>query len=376
MKIICDDSIYAAQEFLGPLAGSSDELSLVPAQEMLDQPLERVEVFVTRTVLRIDETLLERAPALRMVASVSAGFDHVDREALNARGVHFAHAPGCNALAVAQWVVAAWTRRLESQDHVHRSKARVGVIGHGEVGGRVAAFFRLLGHEVWCCDPPRARGGEDPSIDYRPLTDLLEGCQMLTLHVPLTREGEDKTEGLLRRAAVTDFLARGGAIINTSRGDTLELPATIPAGSAMIVDVWPGEPNPPWDWIVQHTASERLYATPHIAGYSAEAKLRGTSMVADAIAAFVGLERHEPSFALPDLRDHSSALHELSALTIDHERLVQTARAFDAAAPMDAAAAFSRSRREYAHRREWVAYAGHFEPGGSLEPYKSLLAVL
>jgi erythronate-4-phosphate dehydrogenase len=237
MKVIADDAIFACEELVQ--ARLPEEMALVrlPGREIAKADLSECVALLTRTVTKVDASLLGRAPQLRVVASASAGFDHVDRVALDERGVHFANAPGCNALAVAQWVSAAWTELLELPQHAHRREAIMGVVGYGQVGSRTAACLRALGHEVLVCDPLKSRAGECP--EHRPLEELLEACDALSLHVPLTRDGSDPTFELLGRAAAEAFLERGGTLINTSRGEVLELPEAIPDGSMLILDVWP-----------------------------------------------------------------------------------------------------------------------------------------
>jgi erythronate-4-phosphate dehydrogenase len=369
MRILCDDAVFAADTLLAPLAGS-DELQLAPGRQIGSMRLDEVEVLVTRTVTRVDAELLERAPKLAMVASASAGVDHVDVELLARRGLHFAHAPGCNALAVAQWVAAAWLRLLEAPRQAHRRDARVGVIGHGQVGRRVADLFHLLGHDTLHCDPPRARESEEARANYRSLEELLESCDLLTLHTPLTDAAPDATRALLTRASVESFLGRGGVIINTSRGEVLELPERVPESAAMILDVWPGEPHLPWSWLVREAARGRLLATPHVAGYSAEAKLRGTQAVAEAVAAFSGhISYVSPPVELPRARQGVGTLHGVTRLEEDHRSLLAVA------AGSDRDAAFTALRRGYAYRREFLAYARHFEAGASLAAHAPLLAL-
>lgn len=368
MQVIADDAIFACEALVQPRLPEGVSLRRLPGREIADADLSECVALLTRTVTKVDAALLERAPELRVVASASAGFDHVDRSALEARDVHFANAPGCNALAVAQWVSAAWTELLARPEHAQRRGARVGIVGHGEVGRRAAACLRALGHEVLVCDPPKARAGECP--EHRSLDELLERCDALSLHVPLSREGEDSTLGLVSARRAEAFLARGRALINTSRGEVLEQPGFIPDGSMMILDVWPDEPDLPWTWLASAVATERLWVSPHIAGYSAEAKLRGASMAVDAVAEHMGWGGEAPSVNLPAPHSRSPrALFELSARGEDHDRLVA------AAAGPDPAGAFTALRRGYAHRREFAAYRRHFAADGPLAAFSKLLDV-
>src|SRR5690606_20000991 len=127
------------------------------------EKLREAEALVIRTMTRIDAEFLARAPKLRFVGSASAGFDHVDLEALASAGIAFAHAPGCSARAVGEWVVAATAdatlrdsapSALRAWAEDPRARLRVGVVGCGAVGREVAHAFEAMGAELWLCDPP------------------------------------------------------------------------------------------------------------------------------------------------------------------------------------------------------------------------------
>ncbi len=366
MHFVADDAIHAIEQRLKPWLEPGESFRLLPGREIAKADLGACKALFTRTVTKVDAALLDAAPNLRVVASASAGFDHVDRALLAERGIHFAHAPGCNALAVAQWVAAAWVELCSREKHCHRSGARIGVVGHGQVGRRVAGMFRALGHDVWVNDPPLHDDGGLP--ESRPLDELLDQCQALSFHTPLTGDGAHPTRGLLDGQRAEAFLARGGALLNTSRGEVLELPASVPDTGAMVLDVWPGEPHCPWKWMRTWVDGKRVWATPHIAGYSEKAKARGAAMAVEAVAKALGRSGAPASPSLvarPPDRPHRLA--ELTTFLPDHRALVA---ALEAENP---AQAYTQLRRGYSHRCEYEAAS--FAPESHLAHFSPLLSI-
>ena len=166
----------------------------------------------------------------------------------------------------------------------------VGVIGVGNVGSKVAAACEGLGFEVLRNDPPKERqqtlaynSGYLRIVDFKDyysLDYLLENSDVVTLHVPL----DETTRGM----ADASFFARmkpGAIFINSSRGEVVDeaaLLANLHKLAAVVLDVWVGEPN-----INKELLQSAFIATPHIAGYSAEGKIKGTQMAVEAIRRYM-----------------------------------------------------------------------------------------
>ena len=164
------------------------------------------------------------------------------------------------------------------------------MIGVGNVGSKVAAACESLGFEVLRNDPPKERqqtlaynSGYLRIVDFKDyysLDYLLENSDVVTLHVPL----DETTRGM----ADASFFARmkpGAIFINSSRGEVVDeaaLLANIHKLAAVVLDVWVGEPN-----INRELLQSAFIATPHIAGYSAEGKIKGTQMVVEAIRRYM-----------------------------------------------------------------------------------------
>src|SRR5690606_4364319 len=132
---------------------------------------------------------------VRFVGSATIGTDHVDLDWLARAGIPFAHAPGCNAQAVVEYVLQAillWCERNGREP----ATLSLGVVGVGNVGGRLAAHAAALGMKVVPCDPPRERRGDQLEWPWAKIDDVM-ACDVVSLHVPLIKAGEDATCHLL-----------------------------------------------------------------------------------------------------------------------------------------------------------------------------------
>ncbi|MCR9162048.1 MAG: 4-phosphoerythronate dehydrogenase [Nannocystaceae bacterium] len=337
LRIVADDAIPHLSEAFG-------EVTRVRGAEITREHLLDADALLVRSVTRVDAALVEDTP-LRFVGSATAGIDHVDTDALRAGGIAFAHAPGCNARAVVEYVLAATLGWSEL-------RGPVGVVGHGQIGRRLTAALRRLGLEVWVCDPPRAEAG-DGQERYVELNVLLERCHTVTLHVPRSR-GPHGTHHLIDEAALAR-LAPGSRVINTSRGDVVDnvaLHRWLDAGRGdAVLDVWEGEPALRWE-LLAHPGV--ILATPHIAGYTAEGKARGTAMVHAAMTRiFDDLPRFDPARVLPPRvappeATPEATLRALHPLRETDASLRALARRPEASRP----GAFESLRRGYRLRRE------------------------
>ncbi|MBH8580133.1 4-phosphoerythronate dehydrogenase PdxB [Bisbaumannia pacifica] len=298
-RIIVDANIPAAEACFGELG----EVRRLPGRQLPPEALAEAEVLITRSITRVDRALLDQAPRLRFVGTCTIGTDHIDRQALAERGIGFSSAPGCNAEAVVDHVLGAltWAAEREGQELEER---RVGIVGVGQVGGRLAARLAALGIETLCCDPPRAEA--EGSEGFHDLETLIERCDVLCLHTPLVWGGPHATHHLLdaRRLAA---LRPGTWLLNAGRGDCLDgeaLQARLAARGDLLtlLDVWENEPA--IDEVLWRAAD---LATPHVAGYSLDGKLRGTHQVYGAAMHHFGLPARRklasllPSPALPRL---------------------------------------------------------------------------
>lgn len=225
---------------------------------------------------------LERLPRLRVVATCSVGFDHIDVDAAARRGVWVCHVPDycidevadstiALLLALIRGVVALdrTVRAGRWDDHAAGSLRRVGgtrlgVIGFGRIGRAVAARAQALGMTLAVFDPIVTAGEAS-----RPLDELLRTSDAITVHVPLSAQ----TRGLVG-ARELGLLPRGAVVVNTSRAGLIDQAALLAAldsghlaGAALDVLEFepPSRDHPP-------PAHPRLIVTPHSAWLSPESE--------------------------------------------------------------------------------------------------------
>jgi erythronate-4-phosphate dehydrogenase len=273
VKIVADKNI----PFIEACVGYLGEVELLNGREITAQKVKDADALLVRSVTQVNETLLQGS-AVRFAATATIGFEHIDREYLAHKGIGFSSAPGSNANSVAEYIVAALLE-IGHRKHIELEGASIGIVGVGNVGSRVAAKCEAMGMSVVKNDPPLARLTNDPQ--YSPI-DAVFDCDFVTLHTPLTREGQDRTYHLAD-AAFFDALKPGAVFFNTSRGSVTESAALKSAMSGgtlggVCLDVWENEPHIDLDLLGRVDL-----ASPHIAGYSFDGKVAGMLMIYEAL---------------------------------------------------------------------------------------------
>ncbi len=296
MKIISDSKIPFAREAFGQFG----DVVLLDTPDITSAAVTDTEILLVRSETRVDRTLLAESK-VRFVGTATIGTDHVDTDYLAAQGIMFSSAPGCNANSVAEYVVAALLELSRRHEFSLQGRS-VGVVGVGNIGSKVVQYAEAIGMKVLRNDPPRAR--QSGLAQFLPLDELMD-CDILTLHVPLIREGPDATYHLFDRARISR-MKEGSILINTSRGAVVETGALLEALQskhlgACVLDVWEGEPR-----IDVNLLSKVDLGTPHISGYSFDGKVNGTRMVYAALCRFIGLR------ASWDLQESASSRRNLS----------------------------------------------------------------
>ena len=290
LKIVADDKIPFLQGILEPFA----QVVYLPGGKISREDLLDADALLTRTRTKCTAELLD-GTAVKFIASATIGYDHIDTQYCDAKGIRWTNAPGCNSESVAQYI----TSLLLNQ--AFRSKCpldglTLGVIGVGNVGSKVARNARMLGMRVLLNDPPRARR-EGPG-GFTEAEEICRQADFITCHVPLNREGVDNTF----HYADEEFfsrLERRPFFINSSRGEVCDnraLKRVLQEGklAGAALDVWENEPD-----IDLELLSLLDFATPHIAGYSADGKANGTAMSVLALVKFFEMEKEfEPSVLL------------------------------------------------------------------------------
>lgn len=380
LRLVIDDKI----PFIREAAARLGECIFLPGAAITADDVREADVLITRTRTQVNRALLEGSK-VQLVVTATIGHDHIDKAYLAEKGIAWHNCPGCNARSVAQyvrnslWIAAAEgcfdekaptsTTNLNSgsqkskhnfdssesfasssaQRCANLSDLTVGIVGVGHVGTAVAEILAAEGCRVLRCDPPK---GEPHT-----LADLAREADVISLHTPLTFEGEHATFHLADRAFF-ESLQRCRVFINAARGECADTSAVEWALSegkirASVIDTWENEPH-----ISASLLRAALIATPHVAGYSADGKANGTRMSLEAVARHFGLDAHfdipAPALpadfvygALPTTLTHRLPERALAQLRL-YNPLTDTERL--RAAPED----FEQQRGNYPLRREEI----------------------
>ncbi|NQD91733.1 4-phosphoerythronate dehydrogenase PdxB [Pseudomonas sp. CrR25] len=288
MRIVADENIPLLEEFFADFG----EIQRLPGRAIDRAAVADAELLLVRSVTQVDRGLLEGSP-VRFVGTCTIGTDHLDLEYFRQAGIGWASAPGCNARGVVDYVLGSLLVLAEEQG-VALPERTYGVVGAGQVGARLVEVLGGLGWRVLVCDPPRqtAEGG-----DFVELERLLAECDVVSLHTPLAPDGEHPTHHLLDATRLAQ-LKPGAWLINASRGAVVDNAALRDllgqrSDLQVVLDVWEGEPQ-----VDVELAELCRIATPHIAGYSLDGKLRGTAQVYQAVCRHLG---REPGQSLDEL---------------------------------------------------------------------------
>ncbi len=266
MIIVADAHIPFVEAYFGAYG----ELQLIPGRAINSAHVQNADVLLVRSITHVNENLLQDS-RVKFVGSVTAGADHLDTKWLDAAGISWSIAAGFNAPPVADYVVSV-IAALQHKHLLAKEKIQVGVIGVGHVGRLVVERLKWLNMDIHLCDPIRAQQEKDfVSVSMDEMHDL----DLISVHVPLTRGGQHATHHFINQA----FLSRqkpGCILLNASRGAVIDSQALLQWGSHLqwCFDVWEHEPT-----ILPAILEKALIATPHIAGYSMQAKIRGIEML-------------------------------------------------------------------------------------------------
>ena len=352
MKIIVDDKIPFIKGAFEPYA----EVSYLPGGAVKAADARDADAIVTRTRTACNEALLSGSN-VKIIASATIGYDHIDTAWCEENGIEWTNAPGCNSGSVRQYIASVLVT-LAAKRSLDLSGMTLGVVGVGNVGSKVAAAARTLGMNVLLNDPPRERR-EGPE-GFVSLDELQRRSDIITLHVPLTKEGPDATVHLFDEERI-GRLRKDQILFNSSRGpvvDNQALKAALKSGSirAAVLDVWEGEPD-----IDLELLDLLDIATPHIAGYSADGKANGTTASVRAVGRKLGLPLDEwrpagvPAPANP--LEFSLDATGKTPLQVATEAILYTYDVSADSARLKASPAdFERLRGDYPVRREPAAF--------------------
>lgn len=342
MKIIADENIVDLAELFAP----HGDITSLPGRKISAADIKDADVLLLRSVTRVNKELLQGS-SVKFVGSCTIGTDHLDTDWLDAQGIAWHYAPGCNAHAVVDYVIASmYALGL----HVENLKNfTVGIVGCGNVGSRLQKRLDKLGIRTLCCDPPLAEK-KKTNKNYYSLAEVLSQSDMVCLHTPLTNGGAHPTFHLLNESNLP-LLKHNAILLNAGRGAVIDNQALLVHMQAypefrVVLDVWENEPK-----ISRVLLAKVAIATPHVAGYSVEGKQKGSEIIYKAfckhfaIASDAAVEKEEP--IVLDAKQFLT-LRELVLACYDplkdSEELRHTPAAFD------------QLRKLYVYRREFSQF--------------------
>mgnify|MGYP000851855327 CR=1 FL=1 len=352
MNILADENIPYVREAFASLG----EVAAVSGRAISPERVRGADMLLVRSITKVNADLLDGS-AVRFVATATIGEDHVDKAYLASRNIAFSSAPGSNAGSVCQYVSAALLRIAE-RFALDLARLKLGIVGVGNVGGRVDRAARALGMTTVLNDPPLARQTGDTR--YRPIDEIFD-CDIVTLHVPLTKEGPYATHHLADDAFFRR-LKSGAILINSSRGAVADGKAILRALDggrlrACVLDVWENEPD------IDIALLERTFiGTPHIAGYSFDGKVNGTRQIYEAACGFLGVRPAwdaTPLLPAPECPRVSvdgaspTAVHDAVRAVYDIMRDDAAMRRLMSVSAEERPKLFDRLRKEYPRRREF-----------------------
>jgi len=245
-------------------------------------------VLVTRSETDVDRAVIEGAPELKVIARAAVGVGNIDIDLATEKGILVINCPGKNTNSAAELALGLMLSMLRKVPAAHQTMKsggwdrhrftghelrgkRLGIVGLGNVGHRVAKFGRGFDMDVYAYDPYIA-----PAVferhQVKPVTSLLELARqvdILTVHVPLNKETRNMVDG-----RVLDAMPDGSYVVNAARGGVIneqELLKRLESGkiAGAAIDTWEQEPKP----LAALLGHARVWATPHIGASTVEAQM-------------------------------------------------------------------------------------------------------
>ena len=347
-RVVCGKSVAKAGQLFSALP-----LTIIEDMEIHNEHLKNCDALIVRSKTKIDGELLKNTP-VKFVATATSGFDHMDLNYLEQQQIHFFIAAGCNSDSVAEYVLSALLHLQESHQIDYRGKT-LGIVGYGHVGKALEKKAKALALNVLYCDPPLAATGA--AGNFLSLEALGAKADILSLHASLTEQGEHPSKHLINEQTI-QFFKPGTIFINTCRGEVVATQALKWAMAnkffaATVLDVWEGEPA-----IDPEIRAGATLLTPHIAGYSDLARIRGSYLC---YAAFCEYFSFQPQLHWVDLLSQKIPLQQGASLketfkqvyniAADQQRFLQLTEAIGFTQALQA------YRRDYPSRKQWAEFS-------------------
>ncbi|MCJ8147362.1 4-phosphoerythronate dehydrogenase [Acinetobacter sp. A3.8] len=361
MKIVADENLAFTDYFFSEFG----EIQNLAGRTISNDDLKDCDALLVRSVTKVNADLIKNTP-IKFVGSATIGTDHLDIPALENNHIPWANAAGCNAQAVAEYVVTALlTLRPELIDA--GQSFCLGVVGLGNVGTRLVALAKFLNWRVIGYDPFVLHD----QVEQVEFQTLLNQSDAISIHVPLTKKTdvsvEHATHHLFNESTFSQMKS-DAILINSARGSVVEEKALLTDieknKRQVVLDVFEHEPQ-----IFAELLNALTLATPHIAGYSLEGKARGTQMIYQSFCQIFDkladkdfvplLDTCEPLLAPNEEANFKTQLMQNLTTIYDISRDDQALRAClkDGAIQQKA---FDDLRKNYPLRREWSAFGAEF----------------
>ena len=350
MKLVIDDTVWGFEEIFSDFG----EIVTLPGRQINRQSLLDCDILIIRSRTKVNKELLQ-GTKVQFVGSTVAGVDHIDEAYLHENNITFVSAQGCNANAVAEYVISAISN-LANDYNFDLSNKTLGIIGVGNVGTRLDFKAKQLGISTLLNDPPRQKNeGNNGFVDLKKALS----ADIVTFHTPLTFSGPYPTHNLLAKHNF-NLIKEDTILINAARGSIIDESLwenTIT--KANIIDCWENEPN--INLKLQGTA---YWATPHIAGHSIDAKFMGSFVIYKELC----------NFTKKSFNKEIEHLINPEVITINENTLHETLNSIysfvDDVKAIEDISKFEHYRCNYPDRYEW----SHFQTQFKI-PYKKIFTI-
>jgi erythronate-4-phosphate dehydrogenase len=326
MNILIDDTIFNAKEIFAEFG----DIITKKGREINANDTKNCDILIVRSRTKVDENLLKNS-TVKFVGSAVAGLDHIDLDYLKSRNIKFAHAGGCNANAVAEFVIANILNLAKKYNFDYKDKV-LGIVGVGNVGTKLKAKAEKLGIKLLLNDI------KDGKFDA--LEKVLSESDILTFHTPLTKTGKHPTYKMLGENNF-HLLKKDCIIFNAARGGVIDENSWLKHSGIKIVDCWENEPN-----INQELLKVAELGTSHIAGHSIDAKFQGSYMIYQQLCDFLGFKSKEFKIDFNHQIDNDKSFLDFINKVYDFAKDDEVLRSGD----------FEDYRRFYPDRFEWENY--------------------
>lgn len=352
MKIIADENLALTEYFFSDVA----QVVSLPGRTLNSVDVHEADALLVRSITQVNQALLHGS-SVKFVGSATIGIDHLDTDYLQQQNITWANAAGCNAQAVAEYVVTALLY-IRPQLLFAGKTFTLGIVGLGNVGQRLAKVANALGWQVVGSDPFVSHA----DIQHVSFEELLQLADAVSIHVPLTHTGTHPTYHLFNEKVFSQLKPQA-IVLNSARGAVVSEQALLKdiqqTQRDVVLDVFEHEPKISADLLDAVTL-----VTPHIAGYSLEGKARGTQMIYDAFCDHLQqCVQKDFTTQLPvcqqfqqplrmALKQNIKQIYDIAQddrnlrACVDHQMVSQ--HAFDAL------------RKNYALRREWASHGIDF----------------